>query len=99
MDRVDTCIRRNSSRVKYKVAYLPLEYIGGLEANNPRRMSCVTRQVLIAIDQSKACEVRCRRDHRETIWVAYELGKIVIDDGRGYTVSSCWEVHDGRICD
>ncbi len=96
MDPVDTYIRRNSSGVKNKIAYLSIENTGSLEAKDSRRMSCVTRLILIAIDQSKGCEIWCSLDHRKIIWVAYDLGEVVIDNWRGDAVSSCREVHGGR---
>lgn len=98
MDPADNYVRRNSSSIQDEIAYLPVEYIGGLEAKDSPRMSCVTRLILIAIDQSKGCIIRCGLDDRKGFGIAYDLGEVIIYDGRGYTISASWEVHDGRSC-
>ena len=82
MNPADDYIRRNSSGVEDKIAYLPIEYIGGLEAKDSPRMSCVTRLILIAIDQSEGCIIWCGLDDWKTTWIAYDLGEVIIDDGR-----------------
>lgn len=50
MDTIDDYLGRNSSRIKYEIADLPIKYNDGKEAQCSCGISCVTGLILVAVD-------------------------------------------------
>jgi hypothetical protein len=54
--------------------------------------------ILVSVDQTKARESGGCFDDWDRIWIANQLGEIIVDDRRRDQVGSGWEVHNGRGC-
>ena len=84
--------RRYSSQIEDQIANLPEEDIR-------RYPALVTvALILIAVYQTKSCESWRRLDDRKRVWIANNLGKVVINDRRRDYICAGWEVDNRRGC-
>ena len=94
VDTVETFVSRHRSRIKDQILNLPVENVGGFEAQSAGRVSCITGLILIAVDERKVVERRAGLDHWKVIGVSDDLSHIVVDDRSRDLVGACREIND-----
>lgn len=86
MDTCSTRRRRYRSQINDQILNLPVENIGGSEAQHAASL------ILVAIDDTESRKDGRGFQHGHAIGITDQLGEIVINDGRRDEVGAAWEV-------